>query len=802
MEVKSATEKDACPQESLTNTPVAKNTRRATRLKSCDEELQPKTPNASTSMRLLSEMPRRSARKSVRPPMDYEDIIKNNLMRSARKDNNNKTVIDADVETEAAPEEETHKWQAAEGGRAARNRGRKAKRTANKKAKLQQEEEQATEAADEDNAEDNEVEIEVPTVELVPSAKKLSSATKTASKVADATLEIEAEEAVKAATVIEEKEEIEEPTAELVPSAKKQSSATKAASKVANATLEIEAEVVVKAATVIEVEEEETAAIVPEVEVIEIEEEETAAIVPEVEVIEVEEEETAAMVPEVEVKEKPETVTEAILETVPEDEGTDEVAGEEKASTALEAAETLTVHTAEVIVMPSTVHEVCLDQSLEVLPAGVTAEVMNDLGLSPLKKQDEVVKQDDDDVEEMPSLIVLDDEDPAEEQNRTFEIEESPEKQPDELPHSQFLDIEMPTLQMSPEVGIKVVLTDENDENTTILKAMGTPKSSKSKAYKFPTPFKSTSKMNLNFTDVKSTIKKKILNADASRSSRRSKSVCDLTQEHTKTVSFYSPIEVSTVSDIDKRWEEEFNFSHVTQRRKRSKSVDAPIINSKIPLPKFYGITKASPMPVKLKARTKLPNFAAIHQKHFSKMENLVDHIERKAVRAKELTSSAKKLIPGNSSAKKLPTNSSKLTSDEARPKAIKNIGTLMTPMKPEEAERKRKLPTPRNIMVVQPQQVVTSSRLPLLTKPAATKPKIITTAATSVVPSNAAKKPEMAASAIVKNKLEERRKRHMEMFKGRTTKENRSDLIRGVRSNRRFELQMEHRRQMNENKS
>ncbi|XP_062123961.1 neurofilament heavy polypeptide [Drosophila sulfurigaster albostrigata] len=636
-----------------------------------------------------------------------------------------------------------------------------------KKAKLQQEEEQATEAADEDNAEDKEKEeIEVPTAELVPSAKKQSSATKAASKVADATLEIEAEEAVKAATVIEEKEEIEEPTVELVPSAKKQSNATTAASK--DATLEIEAEVVVKAANVIEVEEEETAAIVPEVEW----------------------------------KKKPEAVTEAVLETFPEDEGTDEVAGEEKASTALEAAETLTVHTAEVIVMPSTVHEVCLDQSLEVLPAGVTAEVMNDLGLSPLKKQDEVVKRDDDDVEEMPSLIVLDDEDPAEEQNRTFEIEESPEKQPDELPHSQFLDIEMPTLQMSPEVGIKVVLTDENDENTTILKPMGTPKSSKSKAYKFPTPFKSTSKMNLNFTDVKSTIKKKILNADASRSSRRSKSVCDLTHEQTKTVSFYSPIEVSTVSDIDKRWEEA-NFSHVTRRRKRSKSVDAPINNSKIPLPKFYGVTKApSPMPVKLKARTKLPNFAAIHQKHFSKMESLVDHIERKAVRAKELTSSAKKLIPGNSSAKKLPTNSSKLTSEEARPKAIKNIGTLMTPMKPEEAERKRKLPTPRNIMVVQPQQVVTSSRLPLLTKPAATKPKIITKAATSVVPSSAAKKPAMAASAIVKNKLEERRKRHMEMFKGRTTKENRSDLIRGVRSNRRFELQMEHRRQMNENKS
>jgi len=38
-----------------------------------------------------------------------------------------------------------------------------------------------------------------------------------------------------------------------------------------------------------------------------------------------------------------------------------------------------------------------------------------------------------------------------------------------------------------------------------------------------------------------------------------------------------------------------------------------------------------------------------------------------------------------------------------------------------------------------------------------------------------------------------------MEMFKGRITKENKGELIRGVRSNRRFELQMQHRRLMDE---
>ena len=42
-------------------------------------------------------------------------------------------------------------------------------------------------------------------------------------------------------------------------------------------------------------------------------------------------------------------------------------------------------------------------------------------------------------------------------------------------------------------------------------------------------------------------------------------------------------------------------------------------------------------------SRTKLPNFAAIHQKNFEKMESLVDHVNRKAERAKLLTNSASK---------------------------------------------------------------------------------------------------------------------------------------------------------------
>lgn len=46
--------------------------------------------------------------------------------------------------------------------------------------------------------------------------------------------------------------------------------------------------------------------------------------------------------------------------------------------------------------------------------------------------------------------------------------------------------------------------------------------------------------------------------------------------------------------------------------------------------------------------RTKLPNFAAIHQKQFQKMENLADHVARKQERSKVLINSTSKIRPGN----------------------------------------------------------------------------------------------------------------------------------------------------------
>lgn len=156
-------------------------------------------------------------------------------------------------------------------------------------------------------------------------------------------------------------------------------------------------------------------------------------------------------------------------------------------------------------------------------------------------------------------------------------------------------------------------------------------------------------------------------------------------------------------------------------------------------------------------------------------MESLVDHVERKAERAKVLTNSALKLASGT---KKHQAASSK--EDYAvRPKALKKIELSAKTVAPLEASKEKALP----------------SRLPL--KNAANVPSRpafnLSTSVGSSFNTTLSSRPAL-------DKLAERKQRHMEMFKGRTTDKNkRGDLIKGVRSNRRFELQMQHRRHITE---
>ncbi|XP_017110252.2 caldesmon [Drosophila bipectinata] len=355
--------------------------------------------------------------------------------------------------------------------------------------------------------------------------------------------------------------------------------------------------------------------------------------------------------------------------------------------------------------------------------------------------------------------------------------------------------IEVPGIQTTLEKpSVKVVLTTDDNKRETLLNmensspTVSTFTKRVSKGYRFPTPFKN--KTSFKFSDEHKTsfddgfFKKcssQMLDMpEPKQGRRRSKSASHMNDVFSKTVSFQSPIEIANVEDIDKRWEA-LNKKNITSRRKRSKSLEEkPSKFSRIPKPKIVTIGKVV-TPSKVK-RAKLPNFAAIHEKQFSKMESLVDHIERKAERAKVLTNSALKQATAT---KKHQATTSKVDS-VMRPKALKKIDLSAKSVAVE---------APKQVSVEAAKDKVPPSRLPL--KNAANVPsRPAFNLSTSIVTSFNT----TLSGRPAQDKLAERKQRHVEMFKGRTKdKSNKGDLIKGVRSNRRFELQMQHRRHITE---
>lgn len=176
---------------------------------------------------------------------------------------------------------------------------------------------------------------------------------------------------------------------------------------------------------------------------------------------------------------------------------------------------------------------------------------LEELGLKPLNRDEE--KEED-----IPSLIVLDDE-MGEEQdddvlNRTFDAEpENAVEQPETKS----------TNKSEPVAAIKIVLTDAQDQDTTILNPNNNSilATNKPKAFKFPTPLKANSKPSLMFSVGNTSARKTQLALynkeleDSCSIRRRSKSFTDITETRNKTVTIFSPIEVMSTADIDKRWD-------------------------------------------------------------------------------------------------------------------------------------------------------------------------------------------------------------------------------------------------------
>ncbi|XP_061386599.1 FK506-binding protein 5-like [Musca vetustissima] len=321
---------------------------------------------------------------------------------------------------------------------------------------------------------------------------------------------------------------------------------------------------------------------------------------------------------------------------------------------------------------------------------------------------------------------------------------------------------------------------------------------------------------------------------------------------------------------------------NVTTRRKRSYSFDdstmskSICVTSRLPRPlanqkQFLNSTTTSTSSSSSSSsmikptRTKLPNFAAIHQKQFQKMENLADHVARKQERSKILINSNSKTRPASAQKSFSTSMKNNNTNPNEKPKALKRIDMTSSQSQTQNKQAAntsinvaRKIPIANNQNKnPSTEKITTSSNLPdpRDDKHITMKPKYATTTTNtnssgSVMPkkhlqptqsfnvstnansfsfkpkptfnlstqvagvstassrlaantSIVQKKPTTTAAGLSnQDKMASRLQRHIDMFKGRVpaaragvaSRKNEA-AIKGVRSNRRFELQMQHRK-------
>lgn len=263
---------------------------------------------------------------------------------------------------------------------------------------------------------------------------------------------------------------------------------------------------------------------------------------------------------------------------------------------------------------------------------------------------------------------------------------------------------------------------------------------------------------------------------------KRSMSVADADSFMHKRVMFNSP-KIMHIDTIDEKMmasfiEEKENSimkkPPTSARRQRSLSTGTP---SKKPLPQL---------------RSKMPNFKAIHEIQFKRMESIADHAERKAKRAKQLGTP-------NRQEQAISRPSQEVVKKEPKEKQLSKIptrfafgGTSRTLKRSMSANADE--PPSKRTFTADPsndtKKVAVVSAVPRIDSAAVNAVKF------SAQPSS---QPNTSAAQKNRSKVEERREKNMSLFKSKASRTDRRaqsvDVLRGVRLNRRFELQMKHRR-------
>lgn len=273
---------------------------------------------------------------------------------------------------------------------------------------------------------------------------------------------------------------------------------------------------------------------------------------------------------------------------------------------------------------------------------------------------------------------------------------------------------------------------------------------------------------------------------------QRSMSVHDLINDHvqSKRVMFVSP-QFMEISKIDEKMmasfigEKENSIMKTNPRQRRSQS--------------------AGPSSDRVSRVRKVPDFKAIHENNFNKMESIGEHVSRKADRAKKLlTPEPKKAeqkltkIPGPVIAK--PVKRPRLDSNQES----KKEGTLTNPepkknatsMNPEPKKIATSMTPKRKPLALKQEPVLLIPKVEM--KSFITKPLTINKFVGTTAP---AKKPALSNFEANRIKVEERRERNMSLYKTNhvqratnDTRQKNMTMLKGVRLNRRFELQMQQR--------